>query len=313
MGGRVFEGKTSGIKKEYIQNTLEKYFQELSEVFPDKAREFNLEHFKPIGSVGKKDISGDIDLAIDSSTIVDNSFSNYDISLWGLCPQEVREEYLTLKKRARTSTEDQLMHKAILRKIVEKINSESEHIYCDPKKTTNGNIFAYFPQYDDKGNMTNEGVQIDWMIGNMDWLQFSYYSSTYEGNVKGLHRTQLMLSMFNNLGLTFNHVNGVKDKVTEEVVAKTPKEAINLLSERYDIDISREVMDDYFLLRNLLEQSLPKKQYDNIIGIYFKILDSTRCDIPDDLQETWLKRKKELGLTGKFLNEDSKLKEKVAM
>lgn len=45
-----------------------------------------------------------------------------------------------------------------------------------------------------------------------------------------------------------------------------------------------------------------------MIDIYLKILDSTRADIPDDLQVEWKKRRAKLGLTGKFLPDNSALK-----
>jgi hypothetical protein len=48
--------------------------------------------------------------------------------------------------------------------------------------------------------------------------------------------------------------------------------------------------------------------YDNVIQIYLKILDKTRVDIPDDLQEYWIQHKDELELTGKFLPDNSNLK-----
>jgi hypothetical protein len=51
--------------------------------------------------------------------------------------------------------------------------------------------------------------------------------------------------------------------------------------------------------------------YDKLLDIYFKILDSTRADIPDDLQEEWLLRKDRLGLTGKFLPDTSALKAQI--
>lgn len=304
MGGNIFEGKTERIKKEYIESTLNKYFEELSRIFPYKAEEFTLENFRPVGSVGKKDTSGDIDLAIDSSTVVDNSFSAYSIEMWGLTPQEVRDEYLVLKKRSRTATDNQLMTKAVLRKIGERINAFSDTIYCDLKKVTNGNLFAYFPQFDDKGNQLDKGVQIDWMVGNMTWLEFSYYSDIYKGNIKGLHRTQLILSMFNYLGYSFNHINGVSYDGT--IVAETPQEAIHLLSENYHFTPLLATINDYFQLIKVVNEQ-PDEVRDGIIGIYLRILDKTRCDIPEDLQVTWLERQAELGLTGKFLPEDSNL------
>lgn len=65
MGGNVFADKTSGIKRDHISSTLTAYFTELSKLFPKKSKIFNIEHFIPLGSVGKKAVSGDIDLGVD--------------------------------------------------------------------------------------------------------------------------------------------------------------------------------------------------------------------------------------------------------
>lgn len=307
MGGNVFKGKTDRIKAEYIPVTLDNYYKELSKLFPKKKDIFH--QFKPVGSVGKKPTSGDIDLAIDISMLVDKHMSDESIAKWGVDPKNVKSTFETLKKRAKTAVDSQLMMKAFLTELVKLINSKTDNIYCDDKKITYGNIFSLFPQYDEQGNKLDIGVQIDWMVGDIEWLEFSYYSEEYTGNVKGLHRTQLMLSMFTNLGLIFNHSQGVKDKVTGEVLATKPSEAINVLNDRYNINISQSILSNYFELRKYIEKHLDKSVYNSIIAIYLRILDSTRCDIPDDLQKTWKDRKGELGLTGKFLPDDSLLKE----
>ena len=57
-GGNVF-GTTSSIKKEYIQPTLEKFTSELKRIYPKIDFKFTT-----LGSVGKKDESGDIDLGM---------------------------------------------------------------------------------------------------------------------------------------------------------------------------------------------------------------------------------------------------------
>jgi hypothetical protein len=59
-GGNVF-GTTAPIAKDKIEPTLEKFVEELSKVFPNKASTFN--SFEKLGSAGKKDMSGDIDIA----------------------------------------------------------------------------------------------------------------------------------------------------------------------------------------------------------------------------------------------------------
>lgn len=314
-GGNVFTGKTAGIKLEYIKPTMDAYFAELKQLFPKKASIFNANHFKPLGSVGKKPISGDIDLAIDSKSLLDKNFSDASIEEWGIDPKAVQQEYAKLAQRAKTSTPEQIAMKAFLKLLVLHINSHAPTLYCDEKKITNGNIFGLYPQINTKGEHVGIGVQIDWMVGDIDWLTFSYHSSAYpEGsNVKGLHRTQLMLSAFNQAGLSFNHVSGVKDMDTGKVIATDPTSAIKELNKRLGTHFNADSVDDYYKLRAALKKHASDEDYSKILDTYFKILDSTRADIPDDLQSEWKKRQHRLGLTGKFLPDDSHLKESINM
>ncbi len=311
MGGNVFKDRTTSIKREHIEPTLSKYFAELKKVFPKKSNIFNIDKMKPIGSVGKKDISGDIDLAIDSKSLLDKQMSDKSIKEWGVDPVLVNDRYKKIVKRARTATPEQSRMKAFLFELADLINKKTYNIYIDDKKITNGNIFGLFPQYDEDGDKLHTGVQIDWMIGNLNWLTFSYYSSVYKGNVKGLHRTQLMVAMFTSLGLVFNHINGVKDKETQEVLAKNPTAAIKVLNDKFKFKkkLTKGILEDYFKLQEFLRSNVPKKNLDEIYDIYLKILDRTRADIPEDLQADWKKRKTKLGLTGKFLPDNSNLKE----
>ena len=61
-GGNVWDN-SAPIKREYIKPTLAKFKEEFSRIFPIASKYF--EQVSTLGSVGKKDLSGDIDLAID--------------------------------------------------------------------------------------------------------------------------------------------------------------------------------------------------------------------------------------------------------
>ena len=310
-GGNVFgKDKTASIKLEHIEPTLDIYFKELKHVFPKKAAIFNLQHFKALGSVGKKPMSGDIDLGVDSKSLLDHEMSDKSMSEWGIDPKAVHLEFAKLEKRAKTSTPEMLLMKAFLKELTLYINSHAPKLYCDEKKVTNGNIFGLFPQINEQGEEVGIGVQIDWMIGNLDWLTFSYHSAAYpvESNVKGLHRTQLMLSAFQQANFSFNHVTGIKDKETGVVIAHNPEDALDVLSKKLGVKITRADAEDYYKLHKLLKTKLKPADYNGIIDIYFRILDSTRADIPEDLQTEWKQRKTRLGLTGKFLPDESMLK-----
>ena len=313
MGGNVFAGKTARIKLAHVEPTLITYFEELKNLFPAKAEIFNNKNFILLGSAGKVASSGDIDLGINPIDLLDNDMSDKSIAMWNIDPIRVAAEFAILTKRARTSTPTQLKMKAFLKELTLHINANAPTLHCDEKKVTDSNIFGLYPQINQQGTNLGTGVQIDWMVGDLKWLQFSYYSAVYptDSNVKGLHRTQLMLAAFQVANMSFNHATGVKDKTTSKVIATEPKQALVVLSNALGFEILRYTTEDYYKLHATLKENMKAVDYSALLNIYFKILDSTRTDIPDDLQNQWKSRKDQLGLTGKFLPADSALLECV--
>lgn len=297
MGGNVF-GTTASIKKENIKPTLLEFFRQFKAVFP-KAEPFFRE-MKTLGSVGKKDVSGDIDLALS-----EKSFDN--VEDWGLDREHIIQLFQAFKKRSRTATDDLLMKRSVIVAIAEIIQNSDTDITVDMKGSGAGTLFLMFPQYDSTGKQLEDNVQIDINVGDVDWLEFAYHSNTYSGNVKGLHRTQLMLSMFSNKGYTFSHNYGVKSKESQEIVANNPQQAIELLNKEYGLNLDRETLGDYFKLKETLEAGISPEELNKIYDIYLKILDSTRADIPEDLQSYWIENQDRLGLKGKFLPDNSNL------
>ena len=298
-GGHVFVGGSDPIRKEDIPNTLNAYLQEIKKLFPKVWKYW--ENPQTLGSVGKKDVSGDIDLAID-----DKGLKNPED--WNLDVQHVTELYDTFKKRARTASPDDIMKRAVITAIGEYINEHTDKIIANDKSAGNGTLFSQFDQIGADGKPNGKTVQIDVNFGDVDWLKFAYFSDAYAGNVKGLHRTQLMLHMFSYKGYTFNHVKGIKNKETGEQVADKPEQAIELLNKLYGFHITEKILQNYFELQKFLRKNLNNNDLFGIYNIYLKTLDSTRCDIPEDLQAYWVEHQDQLGLTGKFLPNDSNLK-----
>ena len=300
-GGNVF-GTTSSIKKEYIEPTLSRFTSELKKIYP----KINFK-FSTLGSVGKKDESGDIDLGMDVDQFMTKDGTPL-LDNWNINEAEFEALYDKIRKRSRSATEAQSKLRAMLELIAVNIEKKSQFIDTDIKAAGGGSIFCTFPQYNENGEaLDDKAVQIDINVGNLDWLNFSYYSNTYKDNVKGLHRTQLMLSMFQALGLTFNHGTGVKDKATGDVVATTPKEALDVLNKGYNLNLSQDVLNDYFELMDSLKKNLSEGELNQILDTYLKILDSTRADIPNDIQDYWIANQSRLGLKGKFLPDNSNL------
>jgi hypothetical protein len=297
MGGNVFNN-TAPIRKADIKPTLKEFLRQFRQVFPKAEPHFST--MKTLGSVGKKDISGDIDLAMAGS-----SFDN--VNDWELDRDHIMKLFEGFKKRARTSTDDQLMKRAVVVSIAQKINDADTEIVADVKGSGAGTLFLLFPQYTEAGDTVGDNVQIDINIGDVDWLEFAYYSATYQGNVKGLHRTQLLVSLFSYKGYTFSHNYGIKNKETQEIEANTPDQAIALLNKLYGTNLNRDTLSDYFKLVDVLKSELSPEDLHAVYGTYLKILDSTRADIPEDLQQYWIDNQERLGLKGRFLPDDSKL------
>jgi len=299
-GGNVFDD-TISIKKEYISNTLNAFKIEFSKYFPSI-----LEGYRTLGSVGKKNLSGDIDLAISSKTLF-NDDGTPKLNELNIDEKQYKDVFDKYKSKSRSATEEMLMLRSVLFFIAKRINEYSKDLTVDDKGSSAGTLFCKFPQFDDKGKKTNDFVQIDLNFGNLDWLTFSYYSDVYKDNVKGLHRTQLMLSLFSDAGYIFSHNYGVKNKETGQIVATNPNEAISLLNKIYGFSINTDILSNYFKLQEFLKNNLDIAKYNSIIDKYIKILDSTRADIPIDLQDYWIANKERLALKGKFLPDDSNL------
>ena len=79
------------------------------------------------------------------------------------------------------------------------------------------------------------------------------------------------------------------------------------MNKLYGTNITQDVLNDYFELIDYLKSNLSEQDLNNIYDTYLKILDSTRADIPEDLQDYWIKNQERLGLKGKFLPDDSNL------
>lgn len=299
MGGNVFNF-VGPIRKEHIEPTLLNFFADLKRIFPNAGPYFS--QMKTLGSVGKKPMSGDIDLALSG-----NAFDT--IEDWGLDRDRIITIFDLFKKRAKTATDEQLMKRAVIVGVAEKIEESGTEIGVDIKGSGAGSLFLAYPVSDENNQKTGSSVQIDINVGDVDWLEFAYYSDKYEGNVKGLHRTQLMLSLFSNAGYTFSHNYGVKDKETQEIVATSPAEAIQVLNDSYGFNLTSDILQNYFKLQDFIRKNLSPDQLDKIYDTYIKILDSTRADIPEDLQQYWIDNQQRLGLKGKFLPDESNLKQ----
>ena len=278
MGGNIFKNKVTSISIENIQPTIDAYKQRLGEIFPMKAH--SLTFFEPVGSAGKKTTSGDLDLAIDATHII-RHFTAAEIQKWGLTYEDWEKTYLKIKKRARTATDHMCKMRGLLTLISEKLAKNG--IDVEIKKTTAGNIFTCFPQYNPEGQPTGDYIQIDWMVGDIDWLRWSYYSHGEEG-LKGLHRTQFIVACFSKLGMTFSHHSGVKTKGDQEWTITSPSKALETLSEHYG-DLALERTKTFRDLHSWLLENASKDDYLEVVRRYVGIINLAKAEIPNELKE----------------------------
>ena len=317
-GGNVFAGKTSGIPREYIQPTLDRYYAELERLFPGKGEVF--ESFRPLGSVGKKDVSGDIDLAGDAARFFPNGeVTGAELEGWNIDPESWEATFDRFKLRARSRTDAELGWRAFLFEVASYINENSPLIFADTKKVGPGIMFSLFPQFNEEGETQPSSVQIDWMVGNIDWLEFSYYSdppSAEDEFLKGLHRTQLMLAMFLIKDISYHHLSGLKDRNTKEFITADPQEVIAMLGKLYSAPLERSDTNNFHSLYGWLQQAATDEEFKAAVGAYLKILDSTKsvnieseasgetvaCGyIPRELEEFWILHHEEFGLKGRYI------------
>ena len=275
MGGNIFKNIATAIPRDRIEPTIEAYTKALGEIFPMKAH--SLSFFKPVGSAGKKPISGDLDLAIDWTHIA-RSFTSAELQKWGIEWDDWNDLYTKIHKRARTATYQMSKMRALLTLISAKLTEKMDV----NDRVTAGNIFTCFEQHDESGP-TGDYVQVDWMVGDIDWLQWSYYSHG-EISLKGLHRTQFLVALFSEIGYTFNHFSGIKEKKTSEWTITSPEDALGLLSEHYGM-VTHSQTQTFAQLHSWLLRADPAS-YFRVISRYREILRIQKENIPNVLQHT---------------------------
>ena len=317
-GGNVFKGeRVDSIPLAFIQPTLEQYYEELSRLFPQHASKFA--DFAPLGSVGKKAKSGDIDLAVDVEELFpQGKVTDEDLQSWNLDPGAWRATYEKMVKRARTAKPSEVELRAFLYEIAKYIDENSQIIKTDLKKVRPGQMFSLYPQISDSGEQQDVGVQIDWMMGNRNWLKFSYFSpdpTESQPLLKGLHRTQFLLAMFLAKNHSFKHVGGVFDRETGKKVAHSPSDAMRLLGKLYGSNVSPETFNTFEGALEWLMGNASEQDKNRALDAYLTILDRTkgnketlpsgeenRCGyIPEELEDYWLQNWKRLGLKGNIL------------
>ena len=112
----------------------------------------SFEHYKlfeKLGSAGKKDVSGDIDLSYDVKNIFPDG--KPDFKGWGVYENKYNELLAQFTKKARTASPEKLQLRSMIVLIGDKINDALPDVEVDLKASGNGSIFCAIPQYGPNG------------------------------------------------------------------------------------------------------------------------------------------------------------------
>lgn len=270
MGGFIFRNVNS-IERELIDSTVESFREEL------KKRLYNfdlLENYFYLGSTGKKDVSGDIDLGIPTSTL--DKF----IDPTG----KVDEIYTNLKARARTSTDAELMRKAkfmVMYDLILQANYDHQDrlIDCAKHRINPTDIHFSVPVAGHPGRY----VQVDIITGVPEWLKYMYHSNEDRGlDTKGLHRTQLLLSLYRIFGVNVSHAKGIKLKGEKVYTVPSVSAFLGMMPYTLTEEDTRTFKNLYNWITTNLDEPVRLAIFDD----YLKTLDKTpRVGVPIELQE----------------------------
>lgn len=136
MGGNVFT--TEKIEKAHVRPTFQKYQEEVLSSIPHQDARI-------LGSGGKKAVSGDIDIGLETHLDLD------------------------------------------------RISDILDEVGIPYKRGGSNQIWTSFPQYNENGEKIGKDVQIDIMVGQLDWLDTAYWApAEEESKYKGVHRNILL-------------------------------------------------------------------------------------------------------------------------
>ena len=289
-GGNVFkntEYDTVPIPLSNISTTVDKFIDDLSRTFPNKRSSFQeLSNKKNwLGSTGNKPESGDVDLAYSSKNFFIDGEA--DTQGWGIDKDAYDALYEKKKKSSRTATNEQIVLKALIQLVVQKINSTGGDSHASDKASGAEAIHLSFPQYSQDGKKLDSRTQLDLDIGNIEWLIFRKNSELPKDNpnIKGLHRGQLMLAMFATTGYTFKSGMGFIRKSDREILADSPEGAVEVFNSEYmpNTPLTVGTLNNYNKLMDFVKNSLKPEDKEKTLNFFSEALRRANAYVPDNI------------------------------
>ena len=265
-GGNVFkntEYDTMPIPLSNISTTVDKFIDDLSRTFPNKRSSFQ-DSSKNFFIDGEADTQG-----------------------WGIDKDAYDALYEKKKKSSRTATNEQIVLKALIQLVVQKINSTGGDSHASDKASGAGAIHLSFPQYSQDGKKLDSRTQLDLDIGNIEWLIFRNNSELPKDNpnIKGLHRGQLMLAMFATTGYTFKSGMGFIRKSDREILADSPEGAVEVFNSEYmpNTPLTVGTLNNYNKLMDFVKNSLKPEDKEKTLNFFSEALRRANAYVPDNI------------------------------
>lgn len=175
-----------------------------------------------LGSTGKKETSGDLDIAIDPNILVDFKSFKSD-------PKIKRDHKTQFLDKAK----DELISRIVASG---KYTAQQKKTKDTPNPSkiydiSKSGVSVHF-KTPILGNKDNGFVQTDFMFGDPNWMKFAQSAPSSNSKFKGVHRAMLTMSVATGQGYKFSTTEGLQNRSTGEFITDPDKIAKTILNPR---------------------------------------------------------------------------------
>ena len=292
----IFEGGGLGKKfnaepiyKDNIESTT-KYFLKQFNKYTKINIDFN--SIKILGSAGKKDYSGDIDISIPKE--ISRQLVQYLIT--ELYSNKKKDFFLNnVEKKNPGIDENRKNAIAALnfgRSVGSPFNFDKKNRGIKLLTTVNefdfedgmpGLVPFVVDQIDKNGKFLNKKAQLDLNFGNNEWMSFAYFYEPEESPdnrpIKGLHRNAILASLIQSYGGEWGFQKGFK-KIKNSAFSEEKTDLIAFLKDKIKLNIEEKDLNSYSSILNIIKQ-LNKNKRKQIFDIMIKRLHGPLMPSPD--------------------------------
>lgn len=293
----IFEGGGLGKKfnaepiyKDNIESTI-KYFLRQFNKYTKINIDFNT--IKILGSAGKKDYSGDIDISIPKE--ISRQLVQYLIN--ELYNNKKKDFFLNnVEKKHAGIDENKKNAIAALnfgRSIGSPFNFNKENRGIKLLTTVNefdfedgmpGLVPFVVDQIGSNGEFLNKKVQLDLNFGNNEWMSFAYFYEPEESPdnrpIKGLHRNAILASLIHFLGGEWGFQKGFKKTKKDKQFSEKKTDLIAFINNKIKLNIEEKDLNSYSSILKIVKK-LNKNEREEVFNIMIKRLHGPLMPSPD--------------------------------